>query len=212
MRIVSYYTVGTPYEQEAASLREACVRMGVDHSIEGLESLGRWDRNCCLKPRFILEQLRRWQEPILWVDSDAMVLQKPQLMLECDIAVHIDPDLAWGHIAKVNAGTLYAVPTERAEAILEEWHAMCVRCLNDPAFPEVWDSTCLQLLLPREGVLPLPMGYCGVFDCGRDLALKELVILQTQASRTYKKMVNGSLTSAFVDGLTIEQRRELRRF
>ncbi len=73
---------------------------------------------------------------------------------------------------------------------------------------------CLQLLLPRKGVEPLPMGYCGVFDCDRDLALptEQLFILQTQASRAYKKIVNGTLTSSLVDGLTIEERRQMRRW
>ena len=212
VKIVSYYTRGTPYEQEAASLREACLRVGADYNIEPLDSLGRWDRNCCLKPLFLLEQLRRWKQPILWVDSDAMILQKPQLALQCDLAVHIDPDLPWGHLAKVNTGTIYIAPTKNAEALIEEWHACCERCLNDPDFPEVWDQMCLQLLLPRKGVEPLPMGYCGVFDCERDLALPEIFILQTQASRAYKKIINGTLTSSLVDGLTIEERRQMRRW
>ena len=41
MRIISYYTIDTPYEREAARLRQSIDKLGIEHNIVGLPSLGR---------------------------------------------------------------------------------------------------------------------------------------------------------------------------
>ena len=40
MRIISYYTIDTPYEREAARLRQSIDKLGIEHNIVGVRCGG----------------------------------------------------------------------------------------------------------------------------------------------------------------------------
>lgn len=107
--------------------REAVERVGFDWTVYDLGGLGagklwsipvgdleRGERNCppcTFKPSVILDALREWNEPILWLDVDAVLLRRfdpREAFGTCDVAVTVRPDwcdLPW--IGSINAGVVY---------------------------------------------------------------------------------------------------------
>ncbi|MDE3045252.1 MAG: hypothetical protein KGJ02_01210 [Verrucomicrobiota bacterium] len=215
--LISYFTRGTLYEKDAQELLHSCHRHGVEIDLEPVDSLGSWDRNCCYKPTFILRKLRQHQRPVVWVDADALLLQKPSLFdtLTCDLAVRICPDRDPSDPGKVLTGTVYVAPTEAGINLLQTWIEVCEEALASRApGQEVWDQICLRAILqhlkPAGTIVSLPIPYCAVSDAPEDQpSKKKWVIVHHQASRLYKKFINGEV-SPFLSGLSAEELRELR--
>jgi hypothetical protein len=90
--VVSYYTKNTVYEQEAQNLICSCEQFGIDHLVEAVEDLGSWEKNCAFKPYFLQQKMKELQRPLLWVDADAMFLQKmkQEPFMEADLAAFCD--------------------------------------------------------------------------------------------------------------------------
>lgn len=72
--VISFFTVGTPYEEEVQRLRASCERFGLDYLIAAKEPRNSWVQNCAMKGPFVLEQLERAQRPVLWIDADGEVV------------------------------------------------------------------------------------------------------------------------------------------
>jgi len=191
--VISYYTVGTPYEKEAFQLISSCERWGIDLDIQGVRSLGSWERNCAFKPAFILERMEKHQRPLFWVDADASFLQKPDFeqFIESDIAVRINDYLDKRHESYLASGSIFINNTPRAKEIIQLWKEECARRIDQPGrVLEYWDQMGLRDVLQKRedaAVLPLPLGYCKIFDLD-DIFIRdeEIVIEHRQASRLYK--------------------------
>lgn len=184
--IVSFYTKNTIYEKEIEDLITSCKSIGIDYHIEGRNDLGSWEKNCCQKPLFILECLKRFQTPLLWVDADAILLKKPALAFEAiDLALFFEKTVSLG-IKQVRAGTIYVAPTTASLDFVSLWHETCqakLSCNEEMPFP---DQSILSSLLHETRSLivdSLPLGYIQIFD--RDvLPFEEVYIVHFQASRT----------------------------
>lgn len=206
--LVSYYTLGTGYEEEVKNLIASCEKWGIQHDIVGIDSKGAWDQNCCYKPRFLLEKLEEHQCPLFWVDADAVVLQKPTLFdtLTCDIALRIYKELPLEHPSKLITGTLFFRPTDKAKKLLELWDEECQKMLEENE-AEVWDQIALKRVLlkdPDVEVFPLPNSYCSIYD----KTLQETpVILHYQASRLFKKEVNNEVVPFWESAAFSQQNR-----
>ena len=187
MIIVSFYTTGTGYEIEVKKLRDSLVKLGLRHDIRGIRSRGSWLRNCAHKSTFILEMLKEHDEPILWVDADAVVRKPPSLLLEadCDIA------FCWHKNTSLLGGTLYFGNTELAKEVLKDWEAACKK------HPDSVDQHVLRDLVMRDRLpwtekltrLLLPASYTKIFDSHIDMKGIEPVIEDFQASRKYSRRV-----------------------
>ena len=74
LMIVGYYTVNTPYEEEAKNLLESLNRLGINHDISGVKTLGnwqafRWRKNECLSGTIYMENNERTKRICeLWRD------------------------------------------------------------------------------------------------------------------------------------------------
>ena len=90
LMVVGYYTVNTPYEEEAQNLLQSLNKLKVNHDIIGVKTLGNWQANTRFKAGFMLDMLIKWpNHRLLYVDVDAVVHKSPDLFknYSCDIAV-----------------------------------------------------------------------------------------------------------------------------
>lgn len=191
--IVSFYTKGTPYQIEVQNLIASCEKFSLEYEICGIESQGSWELNCAYKPFFILEQLEKWQQPILWVDADGVFMKSPlwQESFDKDLSVRIEP-VPDHHPSKVISSTVFVRP-EGAD-LIRMWIQNCRDILFDSERKqEFWDQIALRdvVLQNWDRISPMPLSYAKIFDHPKDLVhVIDPVIEHFQASRRYKGIVN----------------------
>ena len=195
--MISFFTKNTPYEQEAIEFIASCEKHGIEHEIEGLESQGAWDRNCAMKPAFILKKLQEKKRALLWVDIDARFKRgfTPYNWEKADFSVFVNEKYFPGKCSRLLSGTLYCSYTPQAISLCEKWTALCENYLaQDNRAVEVWDQEVLQEALlhyPELRFAPLPLGFCKICDFNMEnLFEEEIVIEHTQASRRLKEVIN----------------------
>ncbi|MES2122180.1 MAG: putative nucleotide-diphospho-sugar transferase [Chlamydiota bacterium] len=197
--IVSYYTKDTLYQLEVQNLIASCEMWGLEHHVEAIDSLGSWERNCAYKPLFLYQKLEQFQRPLFWLDADAVFLQKPQLLdqFSSDIATRINASYEANHPSRVITGSLYVNNTEPAKRVLKVWAKGCIESLTDPKrTDEMWDQVVLRDVFLRQDhgarIEALPLGYAMIVGHPLDEEQAgERVIGHYQASRRFKKMING---------------------
>lgn len=188
--IISFYTEGTPYEEEVQNLIASCEKYNLEAHIDAVPSQGSWELNCAYKPFFILEKLNLLQKPLLWVDADGVFMQKPsyQEVFSCDLATRIE-DVPDTHPSKVITSTLFVRPG--AEDLLRLWIQNCHKRLLDPnRQEEFWDQEALRdvILQSPTRVGGLSISYAKIFDHPGDAAHSS-IIQHYQASRRFKKFI-----------------------
>ncbi len=204
MKLISFYTKNTIYEKEIEDLISSCKALQIDHYIEAREDLGCWEKNCSQKPLFIYECLKRFKEPLLWVDADGIVLKKPDLNLK-----DFDLGLYFNNIKTRHArnATIYVSPTTASEQFLSLWHRTLLK-LNARPNKKFTPDQPVMISLIRKQAIPLkigelPLEYMQIFD--RDqIPLEKTVILHFQASRTAK------MDPLFWQNLTGQQLKAIR--
>ena len=185
-KLISFYTKNTIYEKEIEDLAASCQALQIDHYIEAREDFGCWEKNCSQKPLFIYECLKKFNQPLLWVDSDGIVLKKPDLNLgECDLGLYFN-NVRTNHARNA---TIYVSPTAAAFKFLWLWH-QTLQELNAPPQKKLTPDQPVMISLLRKKIIPLkvgslPLEYMQIFD--RDqIPIDKTVILHFQASRTAK--------------------------
>lgn len=183
MKIVSFYTENSIYEKEVEDLRSSCEHLKLNFTIEKRASLGDWEQNCSQKPQFLLECLKRFHTPLLWVDADGIILKKPELSyLEHDIALYFN-DRQTLHARNA---TIFLNPTKNTEEFLTLW---CERLAEKNRIRPTPDQPVMIEILQEKKiplkVADLPIEYMHIFD--RDpIPFDRSVIVHFQASRTAK--------------------------
>ena len=183
--VISFYTTGTPYEEEVKGLQGSLARLGLEHVVQGVKPAGSWEANCAMKARYIRDELDRLDRPVLWVDADAVVRRAPVLLSggEMDLAVH--KFAGW----QFASGTVYFNRTPMARMVLDRWVELC------ETRPGIWDQ--IHLDAAWESVAArhplrtqwLPASYTKIFDAEVGAAF-EPVIEHFQASRRLKECVS----------------------
>lgn len=180
--VVSYYTTGTPYEDEVKNLQRSLRAFGLPSAIIGVPSRGSWTANTQIKPEVMLKVMDAIDGPILWVDADAMFLGYPSLLVDldamCDVAVHYRQ----GH--ELLAGTIYMANNERSRSLLVAW---IEACHNDPG---TMDQVILEDVIrtSEAKVFNLPPTYTAIFDLMPE-AGEFPIIEHYQASRRFKNLM-----------------------
>ena len=193
---VSFYTRNSGYEKEVKNLIASCQKLDLPIDIVAIDSEGRWDKNCAYKPRFLLEMLKKHQKPVVWIDADGIVLQKPVLFktLTCDIGVRILEDLPMDSPSKIISNTIYVNHTQNSHLFLSLWEKKCHKLIQTQK-EEVWDQEVFKHVLQKMktlSVFPLPMEYGHIYD--QPLAVNPIII-HYQASRILKhSMYNQSIS------------------
>lgn len=209
--IISFFTKDTLYAKEAKELIASCEYFGLEHCIEEVPNLGRWDKNCCQKPLYILEKLQKFKRAVIWVDSDAIIVKKPEFDLEqYDLAVYISKNPF-----SVRSGTMYVNYTNGAISLLNRWDKKCQEELQKANRDyEIWDQICLKDILFLEKIdiklKKLPLGYCRILNRYKEILKKEeSFIIHFQASNTYKQLINSDIKESFLNLLPVEELKKL---
>jgi hypothetical protein len=194
--IVSYFTTGTPYEEEAAGLTESCRAIGIEHRVVGVPARGAWEKNCAIKAGFVRDLWRSLGRPVLWVDADARVRRVPALLRGSPADLGVHKAGGW----QFASGTVYFGDTWLAGELLAIWER---RCNDDPL---TWDQVHLDASwaeLARRAPLRtlwLPQAYTRIFDRppvtdgGGDAVVEHF-----QASRRLKSVVTTGAPRPFRD-------------
>jgi len=196
MIYISYYTKNTPYE----TVMENCLlrtlnQWNLEYDIEGIDDRGSWQRNTGYKCEFIKKMLLKHNQPVVFLDSDALVIRNPILfddLGEYDIAFHwLDWYLQWRGQERRDkrellSGTMMFSPTITTFDLLEDW----INAVKNN--PDVWEQRVLQKIVEKNekfiNIYNLPAEYCAVILHNRKIPsyIKFPVIVHTQASRKYK--------------------------
>ena len=190
--ILSFYTVGTPYQLEVQNLIASCEKFGLETEIVGVESFGSWELNCAYKPFFILQKLNELERPVLWVDADGVFVREPtwQKAFEADLAVRMEP-VADDHPSRVISSTVFV--RESGRGLMRLWCQECQRMLLDPnRREEFWDQIALREAIKKSEakVSEIPLEYAKIFDHAGDLEKKIAPVIEHyQASRRFKGLV-----------------------
>jgi hypothetical protein len=182
--LISFYT--PLYEPLAMRLKASCKKWNIPYYIAPLESQASWEENCSLKSRFVLETLERLKTPLLWVDADAEILQPLPFFFPYDLATVIHEELPHEHPSKVVSCVIYTSYTPKVIETLKKWIERC-----DAYGGKEWDQIALKEALVGVQVSPLPKEYSMIYD--RLHKEDKPVILHYQASRLYKKVINGEV-------------------
>ena len=116
--VISGYTVkshlGDYYKRATHRLTESLIKYDMQHIIYPLKSVDDWTTGCSLKPALILETLKAFKRPVLWIDADGEVFKYPKIFenAKFDIALR----KVGGHWL---SGTLYFSP--KAIPLVTEW-------------------------------------------------------------------------------------------
>lgn len=181
MLIVSF---ATPlYAEHAERLRASCQRFGYRHWLQALESCPSWEAACNMKPTFIYEAMLASDEPILWLDADAVIERRfftEGLWGAYDFAIY--RDLARGGRHRFRSGTVFFNQTKPAYdlALLWEKHSAQDRKAWDQehlynAWEEMQDTIKTHFLDET---------YCKIIDRGN---VEDPHIVHFQASRQLKE-------------------------
>lgn len=177
------------YAEHAERLRASCQRFGYRHWIQIVPGLGSWLRNCNMKAGFIREVLLACDEPVLWLDADAVIEQRIEAalefeehVLEHDFAVFRD-EARKSPKHHFRSGTLWFNTTYAAMGLVSSWNTRCI------ARPDTWDQESLYITWQEEqerGLKThwLPESYCKIFDRGN---VEDPHIVHFQASRELKE-------------------------
>lgn len=195
--VVSFYTRDTLYQLEVQNLIESCKKFNIEYEVEGVDSFGSWELNCAYKPYFLYAQLQKHRRPLLWVDADAVFVQKPQILdvFSADLSAYIAPELPDDHRSRVRSGTVYINATDKGAGLVRAWAMECQREMTNPErTTEFWDQMALSRIIAAEkgkaDIRSLPLEYVKIFDHPEDgKKVLEPVIAHHQASRRFKNSV-----------------------
>ncbi len=195
--IISFYTLKTPYEDEVKNLIRSCKMWNLQIDIEGIASEGSWEKNCALKPQFILRKIQEHKRPVLWVDADAVFKRCPDFkdFENCDFAVRVNEFLPELHESRIISNTIFVRNAQSSFEILEKWKALAeMQVRDEKRIMEFWDQRALADVLQSQNAFcfeDLPLKYCKIFDSD-DLFISddEVIIEHYQASRRLKHKVH----------------------
>ena len=176
--VVSMFTTGTNYEQEAQMLKDSAQKFKVPLEVYEVPNLGSWVENANQKVSVILDALMKYKGAIVWTDADSVFNDFPELFnhLSCDIAAHKIEQ--WNEIL---SGTVYFAYNETTINFLKAWMEMGVS-------GTCTDAVNMQFLLEsREDIIfdRLPAEYVKIFDNPHQQC-NDPVIVHNQASRRLK--------------------------
>jgi hypothetical protein len=137
---ITYYSDLSPstfYRDSAISLESKIKELGGRLYSEQLPSLGSYAMNCLRKPKFILDCLNKFKEPLIWIDADSKINELP---IELD---NLEEDIAC--VEKSNgcpeSALIYFNNTDNSKQFIIEWMNRCsvdVPELDHPVLKEMW--------------------------------------------------------------------------
>ena len=189
--VVGYYTIATPYEQEAEKLKASCNKLKLNHSIVGVPNLGNWQANTRFKAKFMLDMLTKYPDKrLLYVDSDAIFHSLPKLFINynADIAVRFQ-DFSYRK-NECLSGTIYMENNLKTRKLCELWASKNTAEGPQAKTFEQWNlGTVIDEMAKSDNLVckNLPPEYTFIFDSMRKLYPNAVPVIEHfQASRRLK--------------------------
>ena len=131
-KFISFYAdiPGTDYyTRHAKMLKARFAELDAAYHIEELPSKNHFALNCLMKPQFILDCLRKFDAPLIWIDVDCTINKLPKQLdrVKADVACACRED------GTPHSALLYFNNTEKSVLFLEEWIAKCAAITNEAA-------------------------------------------------------------------------------
>jgi hypothetical protein len=190
--VVSYYTVNTPYENEAELLKLSLHSVGCSYAICGVENRGSWQRNTQMKAEFIRLMLDAYKTAIVYLDVDAIVVKYPKAFdtLKCDIAaVH------FADTRELLSGTVYFAGTPACVKTVDRWIEL------NAEHPEVlpdgrvaWDQRTLALAIKEvnPAFIELPQSLTWIAELTQKRCPNvDPIIMHTRGAKRFKNQIDG---------------------
>lgn len=195
MKIISFYTQDTPYEENMKVLWESLKKYDLDFCLRGYEDRGSWEENCGIKPEFIKYCLDRFKgEDLLYIDIDAEIISEPKLEyfkdkedpMFCLMQWDIEYEGKTFKDYELLSGSIYLPNNKLSHNIIDKW------IYSQRVNKNEWDQKVLQEILPFfvKNVRILPYEYCYVLPHMKDFKNVKPIIKHHQASRTHKEIIN----------------------
>ncbi len=192
--VVGYFTINTPYEEEAKKTIASCDKFELNYYFAGIENLGDWQKNTRFKAEFMLYVLDEFKDKrLLYIDCDAIIQRVPELFINytADVAVRFQ-DFRWRE-NECLSGTIYMENNERTRELCRIW-----RDQNNAEGPnaktmEQWNLGKAMDKMKNNGLIVknLPPEYTFIFDLMKKLYPNiHPVIIHYQASRRFKNKVS----------------------
>jgi len=124
--IVSFYT--DEYEEAAKFMEHSAIKFGLETDIVPIKKEGSWLKIIYSRANFIKDMLLKYKKPILWLDSDALIIHYPELFdnLDADFAVHFlkTAEIYGGgypYEKELLGGTMFFNYTPKALELVDRW-------------------------------------------------------------------------------------------
>lgn len=138
--IISFYTQSWEYVAHADRLRRECDALGLMHHIQELPDRGSWIENTRLKATFIHNALATLKRPVLWIDVDGSVHNRPLALLLPTAADFAGRHQRTGPQRTWHVGTMFFNYTNPALELAARWRTQAEAAggTDEAAFEDVW--------------------------------------------------------------------------
>lgn len=193
--IIGYFTVDTPYEQEAESLKLTLDAFKYKYDILPVPNLGSWQKNTQYKAKVVRAMMNKYPgQPLLYLDVDSLVLHPLDIFDNmhtlCDIAaVHFH------NSTELLSGTVFFSGSQLSRRIVDQWIALNLRYpIKLPDGREAWDQRTLRMAIHAvRGATfkELPQEYTWIAQLSNSrMPGKNAIILHTRGAYRFKKRIN----------------------
>ena len=188
MKVIGYYTLDTPYEQEFQEIKKFLESFSIDYHYYGVDNKGKWELNCGLKSRILRQALEDFNDNILYLDVDARILRDPPFAsIEDDLPGICVWNPRYRPKGETLSGTIYLPNNQISRDLLDKWID------EQNKNPNEWDQRVLEKIYKNYPHKLLHHDWINIIGTGGDktylLKTDNPIILHTQASRKYKTKV-----------------------
>lgn len=125
MIVVSYGTQDGTYDKALYRLRDTQDQHGFDHDLHVIPPDTR-ELICRRKPSFLLSMLEKHNQPIVWIDADAVVTRSFSLPTgNWDLGFIPNTLRNRRHVYPVASFVVAVQPTEASRSFLRTWNHLC---------------------------------------------------------------------------------------
>lgn len=125
MKIITFYcdVDGKDYYSRCSkNLEQMCSTFDIEVDMVEKESLGSYRDNCLSKPKFILEKLSEYREPVCWIDVDTVFKKRPDAFFNCPLdRVDVVFASANQRFAGIKASPIVFNYNEKSVYFLKSW-------------------------------------------------------------------------------------------
>ena len=189
LQIVTAFTEGSAYAEEARQLAASAARFG--HSVRalGMPDRGDWWRNAGGKPHRLLQVMREHERPVLFLDADCRVLAPLEEMIglldSADLWVKYRPQMCF--TTRVNSGVLLLRNSVEVQDLVATWADLASRYAHLHRFADqgmLVEAMWLHQNHVRMGRLPLR--FHTTPDDVAEGAKDDCVVFHGKASRLHR--------------------------